>query len=85
MSWNLIITGERLAVKEKINNATTLPQQVKEVINLVIDDNIPGALQGVLVKTSGHIGGGYGSISELSVVPCEVAFPLPKEPPKQPS
>lgn len=78
MSWSIKVIGTRKAVKAAVNNHTSLPQSVKDVVTAVCDagDGKSGQ-NGIMVESNGHIGGDYSSCN-LNITNCIIA-PEPVE------
>lgn len=70
MSWYIDQIGTRTAIKAVILESTQIPATIKQVIVDIIDDPNPHSTNGIVVKGSGHQGGGSANtINELKVIP----------------
>lgn len=68
MSWFLNSVGPNAAVRTEVAANSTLPESLKQHILELLDEAAPNqnGHDGVIVKGSGHHGGGYGGIMSLS-------------------
>lgn len=87
MSWSIKLIGTRDAVAAAVQAQVVpnnLPQSVADAVIAVCNDksdNRGVSSNGIAVEGWGHLGGGYGSIGKLEVLPVELlgvlAEPVP--------
>ena len=68
MSWFLNSVGPLTAVRAEVAANSTLPDPLKQhILDLLDETPVPNqnGADGVIVKGSGHYGGGYGNINSL--------------------
>lgn len=69
MSWFINSIGPNQAVRSEIAANSTLPAPLKQHLFDLLDEAPlpnPSGADGVVIKGSGHHGGGYGNITSLS-------------------